>query len=307
MKPLPRRPGLATLLHPGDPRWFLDECWPSRPFLHHASLARLEDLQRAPELRTPRSMLQSKRRSIRVWIKDPDNGSHRTAVVTPTQAEELYASRAVTISIDGIEVPAVSRLTRGLARDIGTPLRGISCNAYLSPAGKGTTALHFDDHEVFALQLRGRKRWSFAPNTHVPNPLEDYAVGTRPSPTLRRLCDRFPDTLPPGAETAVLSPGSVLFLPKGYWHLTETLEESVHLTLAVSSLAWIDLVVDRVRDRLIEQEPWRRTAAGFSSRGPARARARAQISSLLGGLARDLAAILDVKKLAGRGPMRQAS
>ena len=290
------RPGLASLVHPMDARRFLDEHWPDRPYCTHGPLDRLGSLARAPQLRSFAAMLKAERRSIRAWMRDSE-GRHRTAVVTANQAEHFYATGAVTISIDSVAVPAVRRMGERLRRELGPSVRAVSCNAYVSPGGRGTTALHFDDHEVFAIQLRGRKRWSFAPNLHVPSPLVDYAVGMEVKPELRALCRRLPETLPEDAATAVLEPGSVLFLPRGYWHLTDTLEPSVHLTLAVAGTSWADLVVGRIRERLVRDEEWRRTATGLTGSRAARTRARRHLTSLLTPLSRELETLLDVDRL----------
>jgi 50S ribosomal protein L16 3-hydroxylase len=298
MKRARRTKGIATLLHPLPLETFLDKYWPHRPLVMHGALARLRAIAACPELESLHTMLQAKRRSSRIWVKDPRTGAHRAVLVTTAQAEDLYASEALTVSIDQIEVPAISRLLADMAADLRVPASRLSCNLYVSPGGKGTTALHFDNHEVFAIQIRGRKRWQFAPNTHVPSPLDDYAVGTQASPALRRICGGdFPDRLPESARTVVLAPGSVLFLPKGYWHLTHTLEASVHLTLAVDSLAWVDVVMGQVRDRLVRDEGWRRTPGVLRGRGPRQEKTRQELSMLLGGLARALGA-LDAAQLA---------
>jgi 50S ribosomal protein L16 3-hydroxylase len=305
MKRFPRNMGLAALVYPLEPKAFLDEYWPHRPFVTHAPLARLQEIVRSPEIASLHTMVQTKHRSVRIWVKNLQSGAHQAVVATPSQAEKLYSSEAVTISIDDIEVPAVSRLLRQLVKDMRGPIQQVVCNAYVSPGGKGTTAMHFDNHEVFALQIRGRKRWQFAPNTHVPSPPEDYAVGTEVTPALRRLCAReMPDRLPAGAKSVVLSPGSVLFLPKGYWHLTHTLEASVHLTFAVTSLAWLDLVIKEVRERLMREEGWRRTPGVLFGAGPREEQAQHELSSLVGALTRELSA-LHVRGLApGAYPSR---
>jgi 50S ribosomal protein L16 3-hydroxylase len=292
MKRARRTKGIASLVHPLPLDTFLDKYWPHRPLVTHGPLARMRALAACPELADLHTMLQAKRRSSRIWVKDPRTGAHRAVLVTAAQAEDLYASEALTVSIDQIEVPEVTRLLADMAIELRVPATRLSCNVYVSPGGKGTTALHFDNHEVFAVQLRGRKRWQFAPNTHVPSPLEDYAVGTEASAALRRLCaGEFPDSLPARARTVVLSPGSVLFLPKGYWHLTHTLEASVHLTMAVDSLPWVDVVMRQVRDRLVRDEGWRRTPRVLRGRGPRQEKTKQELSALLGGLARELSAL----------------
>src|SRR5436190_23562254 len=107
MKLARRTKGIATLVHPLPLETSLDKYWPYRPLVRHGALARLRTVAECPELESLHTMLQAKRRSSRIWVKDPRSGSHRAVLVTAAQAEDLYASEALTVSIDQIEVPAV--------------------------------------------------------------------------------------------------------------------------------------------------------------------------------------------------------
>lgn len=94
------------------------------------------------------------------------------------------------------------------------------CNAYLSFGGRGTFGRHWDTHDVFAIQLIGRKRWQvFAPTFPLP------------------LSHQTSDHVPPDAAAqpvldCVLEAGDLLYLPRGWWHQTLPLEEgSFHLSV----------------------------------------------------------------------------
>jgi Cupin superfamily protein len=97
--------------------------------------------------------------------------------------------------------------------------------------------VHWDDHDVFVLQLDGRKRWQiFEP--------------TRQWPLYRDVVKNDP---PPGAPLTEfeMTAGDVLYLPHGWWHsVSATGEPSLHLTVGVSPDNGIDLLnwlVDRMR------------------------------------------------------------
>lgn len=103
---------------------------------------------------------------------------------------------------------------------------------FLSGAGTRFPFVHTDPYctHAWSLQLSGSKRfWLWPP---VESQLERLCDGSLPreNPTLitrdTRLEDFVPGVL---ARSVVLHPGEMLFLPAGWWHTTETHEESVTL------------------------------------------------------------------------------
>lgn len=125
----------------------------------------------------------------------------------------------------------------------------VGANAYLTPPGKSQGfAPHYDDIEAFCLQLEGQKRWKvyapLRPSERLPRASsEDY----RPSSLLG---------VTPVLDV-VLSPGDVLYMPRGWIHQACTLpsgdtdagssdstaKHSLHLTVsAMQRWAWVDLL-----------------------------------------------------------------
>ena len=65
------------------------------------------------------------------------------------------------------------------ARDLGAALaQPLQVNAYLTPPGNQGFATHYDTHDVFVLQVDGRKRWRIHPPV-LPDPLERQPWGGR--------------------------------------------------------------------------------------------------------------------------------
>jgi ribosomal protein L16 Arg81 hydroxylase len=88
--------------------------------------------------------------------------------------------------------------------------------------------VHWDDHDVFVVQLSGSKRWDLYGFTH-PAPLRREP---RPAPR--------PDGAP---EQVVLRAGDMLYLPRGYWHAAVGLDEpSLHLTIGLSRKSGADFL-----------------------------------------------------------------
>jgi hypothetical protein len=108
---------------------------------------------------------------------------------------------------------------RALKQEVERALEAFAfVNVYASWGTASGTNDHWDDHEIFVLQVLGRKRWSVHPPTR-PSPLPDDDPGTPPTTYLRDV---------------TLTPGNVLYLPRGWWHLVTPLDEpSLHLTVGV--------------------------------------------------------------------------
>lgn len=115
-------------------------------------------------------------------------------------------------------------------------------NAYLTPPGASQGfAPHYDDIEAFCLQLEGRKRWKvYAPLTRG----ETLPRQSSPDYTEKDLEDVKP------VMDVVLSPGDMLYMPRGWIHCACTLPDgqgkeghSLHLTVsAMQQWSWADLM-----------------------------------------------------------------
>ena len=116
-----------------------------------------------------------------------------------------YLQRGATLQLNWLERYSVEakRLCLEVGRFAGAQTSG---NAYLSFSGDGTFGKHWDTHDVFAIQLIGRKRWRvFAPTFPLPLTLQSH--------------DRSGHRCPaePSLELT-LEEGDVLYLPRGWWH-----------------------------------------------------------------------------------------
>lgn len=128
-------------------------------------------------------------------------------------------------------VHSTSRRIGQLAADLEEAVaHRVSVNLYFTPPRAQGFVPHADGHDVFVLQVAGRKHWRvFAPS--VPFPLEEQAGPVNRGRLGRRLID------------AILEPGHVLYMPRGFIHDAVAGDEaSVHLTLGVQPLLWMDLV-----------------------------------------------------------------
>src|SRR4029453_5419729 len=131
----------------------------------------------------------------------------------------------------------------------------VQVNAYLTPPASRGLGVHHDTHDVFVLQVHGRKLWQ-GWDAAVPFPLGHQKQ------------------LPPGAEapseepqvSAELAPGDCLYVPRGFRHAARTAETaSLHLTVGMLTRNWNDLLREVVE--LATEEAWFRESlpVGFAS------------------------------------------
>lgn len=119
-----------------------------------------------------------------------------------------------------------------LASELGHP---VQINAYVTPPQNRGFAPHYDVHDVFVLQVTGRKQWTI----HAPvvtDPLDDQPWEKHRAAIAARTAEE------PLIDT-VLAPGDALYLPRGTIHAAEALgETSIHLTVGVHPITRYHLV-----------------------------------------------------------------
>ncbi len=125
-----------------------------------------------------------------------------------------------TLILNGIHklIPELATFVSEVKYDLGY---GAQVNAYCSWPGRQGFSSHYDTHEVFILQIDGKKQWYVFPDT-IKYPLPEQSSSS---------------FSPPEGEaylSCTLNPGDVLYIPRGHWHYALALDEpSLHLTLGV--------------------------------------------------------------------------
>ncbi len=134
--------------------------------------------------------------------------------------------------------PHLARLANNLALALDHP---VQVNAYLSPSNARGLDLHFDFHDVFVVQLGGSKRWRvWTPLTRTTDPVRGRHSIAAP---------RFDELDDPLLDITMCA-GDCLYLPRGYPHAAETIDQhSDHLTIGLVAVTW-----QRVLRRAIDAE-----------------------------------------------------
>ncbi|HZD01411.1 MAG TPA: cupin domain-containing protein [Actinomycetes bacterium] len=220
----------------GDPERFVREHWGSAP-LHRArtspdgfadlfGIADVDHLVAAASLRIPAFRMvkdgtplppESYTKSGRVGSKPLGD------LVDPGKVYRHFGDGATIVlqSLHRYWLP-LTRFCRDLELALTHP---VQVNAYITPRSSRGLGLHADGHDVFVLQVHGRKRWE----VYQPGPARD------PKAPGERLLD------------VTLDPGDCLYVPLGFPHAVWTEQSaSAHLTVGVLTYKWNELLRDAV-------------------------------------------------------------
>ncbi len=157
-------------------------------------------------------------------------------VVAANQVIDRYR-RGSTVVLQGLHHtnPHLARVANNLALALDHP---VQINAYLSPSSARGLDLHFDFHDVFVVQLGGSKRWRvWEPLPRTTNPVKGrHSIA---APRLDELGDPLLDI--------TMRAGDCLYLPRGYPHAAETVDQhSDHLTIGVVAVTWQRVVREAI-------------------------------------------------------------
>ncbi|VCX21264.1 unnamed protein product, partial [Gulo gulo] len=111
----------------------------------------------------------------------------------------------------------------------------VGSNVYITPAGSQGLPPHYDDVEVFILQLEGEKHWRLY---HPTVPLaREYSVESE-------------DRIGRPTHEFTLKPGDFLYFPRGTIHQADTppgLAHSTHVTISTyQNNSWGDFLLDTI-------------------------------------------------------------
>lgn len=139
--------------------------------------------------------------------------------------------------------PELDRVARALEAVLQQP---VSASAFWSRTGM-RAPVHYDDHDLIVVQLRGTKRWYVSSE---PSQLFNTWKGISGNP---------PDL---GAHHVVdVKPGDLMYLPRGTFHTVDSDSESIHLAIGFTPLTLRELMIAAL-DHLSDLDPGLRETAG---------------------------------------------
>lgn len=247
---------LAEILAPHAPEEFFDSFWGvnvlhvrggrAGRFQHFMPWPRLGEILRRHRLDFPRLRLVRDGKPVPVasYLRHI-SGSRQRATVPRIKSAELtrHLREGATLVLDAVD--ELSESVEELAVRLELLFREhVQVNMYAGWQTSRGFDLHWDDHDVFILQVAGRKRWSVYGETRRAPLVSDIEKAARPT------CE------PVWTET--LEDGDLLYIPRGWWHVAEPLAEpTLHLTVGVHNRTGLDLL-RWLSERMRASEAFRR-------------------------------------------------
>jgi len=244
---------LAELLGQNiDESEFLEKFWDKRPLLIKGgstdlpSLFTIEDIETClteADYRVPQFQMAANGKKFpkESYTRSRSWGSHHFNDLIDIPAVYRLWNEGATIILQSLHTNAKSLIPflRSLESELRHPVQG---NAYLTPRSSQGFIEHYDTHDVFAVQLDGRKRWKVWEVPVERIPLKD---------------EHSPKGVPPEGGLyfdGILEQGDVLYIPRGYYHCAMTEDSfSLHLTVGILTLRRLDAlkcVFDAILDEV---------------------------------------------------------
>ena len=281
MKPIQSATGVSNksdlsmrwLLAPIEPHEFFSNYWEKQPLLiqrgatnYYESVLTLKDVDGIlanSSIRPPEVNLVKNGKSIPVSVL------HKNELITqPVMHDALLEQyrEGVTVILNFLHerwAPLAS-LGATIARELSAALQA---NVYVSPKNAKGFARHYDDHDVFVLQIAGQKGWKIdnEPTIYLPKHRDNAPVRKK------RSCRKF-----------LLGQGDCVYIPRGWAHEAASKDiASIHITLGVKSLTWADVLRRAVETACTEDALRESLPPGFATRQATRADAEQKLAERL--------------------------
>jgi len=103
-------------------------------------------------------------------------------------------------------------------------------NMYLTPENQQALSPHYDAHDVFVIQVAGKKHWKIYDATYKTPLLDSF------QPIFQREHLK-------NCKEITLEAGDMMYIPRGVPHEASTSDESsLHLTIGIYPTQWIDFI-----------------------------------------------------------------
>ena len=230
----------ANLIAPTSVEAFLSEYWERKPLLvrrndahYYGDLLTLEDFDRA--IASTPSYVKTAEAKTKT--------NTRTETDSTKGVESLLAQMwsGATLVLDQLQQrePKLGHLCRVLQKDLGYPMQ---TNCYLTPPNGAGFTPHWDNHDVFVLQVLGSKNWKVENKRRRLPGKTDF------------MSDEEGRHITKDSMAFTLNQGDLIYIPRGVVHAAECgADASLHITLGVQARTWEELLNSTISD-LVSQD-----------------------------------------------------
>jgi 50S ribosomal protein L16 3-hydroxylase len=261
-------PPLQCLFGAEGARTFLEQSWPGRaPFGHHGALDRLPAFLRSGDMQSLRDLCAAY--CGEVYIAGGSGKHFRQISVSRADPWE-FLTMGFTVFLPEIREhversnPHTKDWIEQLSFDLGLPARVCGVGAFASPGEGAGLDAHYDTDDGFLIQLEGTKQVELAPPTIAFPSDPKYGIREPALEAYPPFVDGFPSrgAVLDAPVRVAMQPGSVLYIPMGWWHRTscDSLSSGV-------KIAWLpprpyEHLIDILRLYLLQDPRWRRPMYG---------------------------------------------
>ena len=250
---------LCKLIEPLGVNEFLRDYYEKKPLLSPnnncrnfgdlISLEKLDHLLATSEL-PPASidMARSKPPISKANFTFKSGNIDRGAVVRHYQSGATIIFPQINLAIDEL-----ANFCRNLEFELSCK---VQTNVYLTPRNSQGFKTHYDDHDVFILQIHGKKNWNLyqqaveKPFRGEPFDSSEHEAG--------KLNLNF-----------TMEPGDCLYIPRGYMHDATNVgsEPSLHITVGLLVKKWADLMLEVLSEVALNNSEFRESLpVGFAKK-----------------------------------------
>jgi len=251
--PMTDRLDMRRLLSPIGVERFFAEHWQARMVLLPLAADDLAFIRETIGPLDPARLASVARDGAQAWLAN-EFVAHSVFPVNPTNAAQ-FRDAGATLYFVNVPLPV---LTETLADFLGAPRRNVIASLFFTPADGGAVP-HFDKNENFTIQLSGAKRWQVGETPMVPATPDSYTLGSLVTPALAPL---LAEASRPPERPVDLTPGSLLYVPRGTVHHTRAGEPSWSLNLSYCPATWLDLLRVGLQEQLAASPRWRGSVVG---------------------------------------------
>jgi hypothetical protein len=271
---------LADLVFPLSAGEFLARYWPAGLYWTHGTAAGARLVEAWPRLASPTEILRVYRGQVS--LLHPDG----TALDEPGGASVVRAYQdgftCYLRDVDRVS-QVLDRLLRRMSQRIGMPRTSLTCELFCSTGSSGV-AMHSDYDINFAILVRGAKRWQLARNEHLANQPGVCVPGVaQPDPRVSELLAGkvLPTSMPSSATKVSARAGTVIFVPRGWWHQTAASGECLQVNVVVKGPQYSQIVLAALESHLAADSRWRAFAHGMAGGEGERNQAAERLAALL--------------------------